>query len=111
MGKMDVDTLINTLTSEQSAAQLTSLVSDVVDLYKNNKALIDVLTKYTAPENNAQLKKLLEFMTDENTVKAVELLSDSSVTKFFAGLSDMGDAMPVANSLLRLPICLTHLRK
>ena len=101
LGKMDVDTLINTLTSGQSAAQLTDLVSDVVDLYKNNKALIDVLTKYTAPENNAQLKKLLEFMTDENTVKAVELLSDSSVTKFFAGLSDMGDAMPVANSLLK----------
>ena len=40
-------------------------------------------------------------MTDENTVKALNLLSDSSVAKFFAGLSDMGDAMPVADSLLR----------
>ncbi len=101
LGKMDVDTLVKTLTSGQSADSLTGLVSDAVDLYKSNKALIDVLVKYAAPENNAQLKKLLEFMTDENTVKAVKLLSDSSVTKFFAGLSDMGDAMPVADSLLR----------
>ena len=101
INNMDVDTLIKTLTSGQSAGSLIGLVGDAVELYNSNKALIDVLSKYAGPENNSQLKKLLGFMTDENTVKALNLLSDSSVAKFFAGLSDMGDAMPVADSLLR----------
>ena len=101
INNMDVDTLIKTLTSGQSAGSLIGLVGDAVELYNSNKALIDVLSKYAGPENNSQLKKLLGFMTDENTVKALNLLSDSSVAKFFAGLTDMGDEMPVADSLIR----------
>ncbi len=101
VSRMDIDTLVKTLTSNQGADSLIGLVSDAVELYNSNKALIDVLSKYATSENSAQLRKLLEFMTDENTVKAIGILSDSSVAKFFAGLSDMGDAMPLAGSLIR----------
>ena len=101
IGNMDVDRLMNLLTSGEGAGSLLGTVSDAVELYNSNKALINVMAKYASPENNDQLKKLLEFMTDSNTSKALEILSDSSVAKFFAGLSDLGPAMPLANSFLK----------
>lgn len=76
-------------------------MSDAVELYNSNKALINALAKYASPENNAQLRRLLEFMTDSNTAKAIKMLSDSSVAKFFAGLSDLGDAIPLADSFFK----------
>ncbi len=100
VGNMDIDKLSSMLTSAGSDGSLGSVIEDAAELYNNNKALIDVLAKYTSPENSEQLKKLLGFMTDENTVKALSALTDSSVTKFFADLSNLGDALPIADSLL-----------
>ncbi|MBR5113501.1 MAG: MMPL family transporter [Clostridia bacterium] len=101
IGNMDIDKLVNLLTSGKGTESLLGIMGDAVELYNSNKALINVLAKYASPENNEQLKKLLEFMTDSNTAKAIGLLSDSSVAKFFAGLSDLGGAIPLADSLLK----------
>lgn len=100
VSNMDIDRLMGMLAPGGSDS-LISVVGDAVDLYNSNKALINVLAKYASPENNAALRGLLEFMTDENTVKALRLLTDSSVTQFFARLSDMGDSVAVADSLLK----------
>ena len=99
VSQMDIDKLMSMLSPGSDS--LLNVVEDAVDLYNSNKALIKVLAKYTAPENNAALKNLLEFITDENTVKALSILTDSSVTKFFAGLSNMSDSIVVADSLLK----------
>ena len=99
VSQMDIDKLMSMLSPGSDS--LLSVVEDAVDLYNSNKALIKVLAKYTSPENNAALKNLLEFITDENTVKALSILTDSSVTKFFARLSDMSDSITVADSLLK----------
>ncbi|MBR3439562.1 MAG: MMPL family transporter, partial [Clostridia bacterium] len=99
VSQMDIDKLMSMLSPGSDS--LLSVVEDAVDLYNSNKALIKVLAKYTSPENNAALKNLLEFITDENTVKALSILTDSSVTKFFAGLSNMSDSIVVADSLLK----------
>ena len=101
IGNMDIDKLASLLSSGSGTQSLVSIMGDAVELYNSNRALIDVLSKYAAPENNEQLKKLLEFMTDSNTAKAISLLSDSSVARFFAGLSDLGPAMPLADSFLK----------
>ncbi|MBR6005603.1 MAG: hypothetical protein IK063_05180, partial [Clostridia bacterium] len=101
IGRMDVDKLAQLLNSGESTQSLLGIMGDAVDLYNSNKALINVLAKYAAPENSEQMKKLLSFMTDSNTAKAISLLSDSSVAQFFAGLSDLGGALPVADSFLK----------
>ena len=101
IGNMDVDKLANLLSSGGGSGSLLDIMDDAVELYNSNKALINVLAKYATPENSEQMKKLLEFMTDSNTAKAIGLLSDSSVAQFFAGLSDIGGALPVADSLLK----------
>ncbi|MCR5522349.1 MAG: MMPL family transporter [Clostridia bacterium] len=101
VSNMDIDRLMGMLAPSNGSDSLIGVVRDAAELYNSNRALIDVLAKYTSPENNAALKSLLEFMTDANTVKALRLLTDSSVTKFFAQLSEMGDTLPVADSLLR----------
>ncbi|MBR6361229.1 MAG: MMPL family transporter, partial [Clostridia bacterium] len=98
IGNMDIDKLVSLLTSGKGTESLLGIMGGAVELYNSNKALINVLAKYASPENNAQLKSLLAFMTDSNTAKAVKLLSDSSVAKFFAGLSDLGPAIPLADS-------------
>ena len=101
IGNMDIDRLVHLLTSGKGTESLLGIMSDAVELYNSNKALINVLAKYASPENNAQLRRLLEFMTDSNTAKAIKMLSDSSVAKFFAGLSDLGDAIPLADSFFK----------
>ncbi|MBR4765481.1 MAG: MMPL family transporter, partial [Clostridia bacterium] len=101
IGRMDVDKLAQLLNSGDSTQSLLGIMGDAVELYNSNKALINVLAKYAAPENSEQMKKLLSFMTDSDTAKAISLLSDSSVARFFAGLSDLGGALPVADSFLK----------
>ena len=101
IGNMDVEKLANLLSSGGGSGSLLDIMDDAVELYNSNKALINVLAKYATPENSEQMKRLLEFMTDSNTAKAIGLLSDSSVAQFFAGLSDLGGALPVADSLLK----------
>ena len=101
ISNMDVEKLIGLLTSDNGAQSLLDVVGEAVELYNSNKALINVLAKYSTGENAEQLKKLIEFMTDSNTVKAINLLSDSSVVKFFADLSDLDGAIPMADSLLK----------
>lgn len=101
IGSMDTEGIVKMLTSDaNSMSSLMSVLTDAVELYNSNKALIDLLSKYATPENSEQLKQLLTFLTDENTKKAIKILSDSSVAEFLTGLADLGDAVPLASSLL-----------
>ena len=98
---MDVDGLIDMFTSDSGGlTDLVNVMNDAVDLYNSNKALIDVISKYASGENSEQLKQILEFLTDENTANAIKVLSDSSVASFFAGLANLSDSIPLANSFL-----------
>jgi hypothetical protein len=99
---MNPDQLIKAFSSGASdAGSMADVLSEAVELYNSNKALINVLSKYATPENSKQIKQLLEFLTNEDTAKALTILSDSSVVKFFSGLSELGDTVPLANSLIK----------
>lgn len=78
---IDADALLDTLTSNPDKINnLSALVSQAANLYSQNKALIDVLEKYTTPEN----------------VQTIQLLSEYIETADFDGLED---ALNVINSI------------
>lgn len=61
--KIDATKLMDTLTSDPNKINnLTSLVNQASSLYDDNKALIDVLNKYTTPENLAKIQILVEYI-------------------------------------------------
>lgn len=61
--KIDATKLMDTLTSDPNKIKnLTSLVSQASSLYDDNKALIDVLNKYTTSENLATIQVLVEYI-------------------------------------------------
>lgn len=99
---LDTEKLVNILSGNpQAMGSLLTIMSDAVDLYNSNAALINVLSKYATPANADQIKKLLTFLSSEDTAKALSILSDSSVVKFFAGLSELGDTIPLASSMVQ----------
>ena len=102
ISKLDTNKLMDMLQNKtDGVASLTSVMSDAVELYNSNKALIDVLSKYATPTNSEQLEKLLKVFTSEDAKKAISLLSDSSVVNFLADLADLGDTIPIASSLAK----------
>ncbi len=61
--KIDATKLMDTLSSDPNKINnLTSLVNQASTLYDDNKALIDVLNKYTTPENIAKIQILVEYI-------------------------------------------------
>lgn len=61
--KIDATKLMDTLTSDPNKINnLTSLVNQASSLYDDNKALIDVLNKYTTPENLTKIQILVEYI-------------------------------------------------
>lgn len=61
--QIDASKLLNTLSSNPDKLNnLSSLVSQASSLYEENKALINVLNKYTTPENLATIQVLVEYI-------------------------------------------------
>lgn len=61
--KIDATKLMDTLSTDPNKINnLTSLVNQASTLYDDNKALIDVLNKYTTPENIAKIQILVEYI-------------------------------------------------
>lgn len=61
--QIDASNLLNTLSSNPDKLNnLSSLVEQASSLYDQNKALINVLNKYTTPENLAAIQVLVEYI-------------------------------------------------
>lgn len=61
--QIDASKLLNTLSSNPDKLNnLSSLVSQASTLYDENRALINVLNKYTTPENLATIQVLVEYI-------------------------------------------------
>ncbi|MDD6275453.1 MAG: hypothetical protein PUB20_01305 [Clostridia bacterium] len=60
---MDANTLLNTLTSDPNKiSSLSSVVEEAASLYDNNKALLDVINKYTTPNNIKTMQSLINYI-------------------------------------------------
>ena len=80
--QIDASKLLNTVSSNPDKLNnLSSLVSQASSLYNDNKALINVLNKYTTSENLAAIQVLVEYIR----------------TADFSGLED---ALKVINSIM-----------
>ena len=61
--EIDASKLLNTLSSNPDKINnLSALVTQASNLYDENKALINVLNKYTTPENTATIQVLVEYI-------------------------------------------------
>lgn len=100
LSDMDVDAVISLMTGSNGNSNIASLLSETISLYNDNKVLIDVLSKYASKENAEQLKKLVDFIVSDDTLKALEILSSSEVVNFFANLSELSGTIPLASSIL-----------
>lgn len=102
LSSLDTDKLMDMLTNNSdSVNSLMTVVSDAIELYQSNRALIDVLTKYATPENGDQIKELLEFLSSSDTAKALSMLTDSTVVKFFNNLSKLNSSMPLVSGITK----------
>ncbi len=102
LSTLDTEKLMDMLTNNSdSVNSLMTVVSDAIELYQSNRALIDVLTKYATPENADQIKELLEFLSSSDTAKALSMLTDSTVIKFFNNLSKLNSSMPLVSGITK----------
>lgn len=61
--EIDASKLLNTLSSNPDKINnLSALVTQASNLYDENKALINILNKYTTPENTATIQVLVEYI-------------------------------------------------
>ncbi|MCR5485040.1 MAG: hypothetical protein K6F09_05545 [Clostridiales bacterium] len=101
---LDVDDILSMLVSDSGkVTELTEMVSSAVELYSSNEALIKVLSKYMTEENLEKIKKLVEDMDDSSVNEALELLSNPVIKTFVKDLpvltEDLGEVMPIIDSL------------
>ncbi|MCR4615361.1 MAG: MMPL family transporter [Clostridiales bacterium] len=100
IGTMDTKKLMSIFTSDVNGLKnLTGVLSSVVSLYNDNKALIKVVSKYSDPESVEQLKKLLTFLGDEKNQRAISTLLNSDILSVLTGLSELRDTAPLLASL------------
>lgn len=61
---LDANGLLNTLTSKNKLNELSKLVGQAANLYDNNKALINVLNKYSTPKNMETIQYLTAYISE-----------------------------------------------
>ncbi len=101
---MNATELINKLFSNtDNLTELASSVSDVTQLYNDNKALLDVLEKYMTKENIEAIEKLIADTDDTDLEQVAKLLNNPILQKFFTQLptlsKDMEAVMPIITGL------------
>lgn len=101
---MNATELINKLFSNtDNLTELASSVSDVTQLYNDNKALLDVLEKYMTKENIEAIEKLISDTDDTDLEQVAKLLNNPILQKFFTQLptlsKDMEAVMPIITGL------------
>ncbi|MBP9988613.1 MAG: hypothetical protein KBT46_03865, partial [Ruminococcus sp.] len=81
---VNVNDLVGALsTNSNKLSSLTSLVSQASSLYNNNKALLDVIDKYTTPENLQAIQTLTDYISSadfaglESSVAVLESMFSS----------------------------------
>ncbi|MBQ7548781.1 MAG: hypothetical protein IJT03_03650 [Clostridia bacterium] len=63
LSNLNIDSILNSFTADPNKINnLSYLVEQASNLYDNNKALINVLNKYTTPENIATIQALTEYI-------------------------------------------------
>ena len=61
---MNIDSVINALTSDSDKlSSLSSLVAQASTLYQSNQALLNVIDKYTTPDNLAAIQALSDYIS------------------------------------------------
>lgn len=101
---MNVTELLGNLFSNpEKLTNLTASLGKAVQVYNDNKALLDALEKYMTDENVAAIKKLVDDTDNLDLDKAIELLSNPILRKFFKELptlsEDMKKVSPMLNGL------------
>ncbi len=86
---IDPEKLIDTLmTNSDKISTLTGLIRDAKNVYEQNKALIDVITKYATPENMDRLQALAADVRALDVEKYAALLNSDEVR---ALVNDVGN--------------------
>lgn len=63
LSNLNIDSILNSFTADPNKINnLSHLVEQASNLYDNNKALINVLNKYTTPDNIATIQALTEYI-------------------------------------------------
>lgn len=104
LNEMNVTDLLTKLfENPEQMTDLASTLTDAVQVYNDNKALLKVLEKYMTEENINALKSLIDSTDDMNLDQVVELLSNPVLQKFFKELpaisKDMQTVAPMLSGL------------
>ena len=83
--------------------ELTGLLTDAVNIYNDNKALLEILPKYLTEDNVQALSKLLETLNTSNIEEVTELLNRPVMKAFISNLPELvqsiSDVMPLVEQL------------
>lgn len=101
LNKMNVTELLNNLFSNpDKLTGLTASLGKAVQVYNDNKPLLDVLEKYMTEENVAAIKKLVDDTQKIDLDKVTKLLSDPILTRFFKELPSIAEDMKKVSPVL-----------
>ena len=96
---MDASTLLNTLSSDpNNINSLSSVVEKAASLYDDNKALLDVINKYTTPNNIKTMQTLINYIENAD-IDGLESTLDVLNSLFGDDVS--ADAIQAGMNLLR----------
>lgn len=101
IASLDSGKVMELVSSADGIIKLVSSLGDAVELYNSNRALLALLSKYNESEYKDQIQGLLELLTDKNSIKAINALSDSNVITFLKKLSGFSKTFPVLDGLLK----------
>lgn len=102
--KLDPDRIIYSLIKDEAKVNsLIGAVNDASVLYDNNRNLIDLIGKYSTPENIAAMRRLIEILNTPEVKAMLEVISDPEVQSFITGLpvimENFGDVEPILSEL------------
>lgn len=102
--KLDPDRIIYSLISDEAKMNsLLNAMNDASDLYEENQNLLELVAKYSTPENIAAIRRLVEIVNTPEVKAMIEVISDSEVQSFIKGLpvflDAFGDLEPLLNEL------------
>ncbi len=102
--KLDPDRIIYSLISdEEKVNSLIDAINDASVIYEENRNLIELIGKYSTPENIAAIRRLIEILNTPEVKAMLEVISDPEVQSFITGLpviiENFGDIEPVLNEL------------
>lgn len=92
LGSLDTEKLLNALTGD-TLTELGTMITEAVDVYKKNEALLTVLSKYMTKENIDGISTLLTALQDEKTAEMLERLNNPLVKNMLSGLPELLEAV------------------